>query len=458
MIRLEFDAGSLLVTGSEEELSPILPLLTPDPRVGAYRALACQYRSISAFLTRFRGDCIKDEVPEYRDCHWQLQTKLTLRPYQQEALDAWDEGGRHGVVVLPTGVGKSLVGVNAIARAGFPAIIILPTIELMNQWASQLEEHFGVEVGMLGGGSKDVRDLTVSTYDSASLMMEFLGNRFGTIIFDECHHLPTPTYRIAAEMSAAPCRLGLSATPERDDGGEEVLYDLLGPLVYRREIDEFEKSTLSPYNTKRMQIVMDPDELLEYERNRGRYRDFIRRNGIRMGSPNGWGQFLQYCARSPDGPEVIKAYQKQKRIAGGGKQKVATIWKLLKKHAGERTIIFTALNDLAYQIGETFLLPVLTHLTKAAERKAFMERFREGSYTVMVTSRVLNEGIDVPDASVGIVVSGSGSVREHVQRLGRILRPKQGKQATLYELVSAGTSEVYTSDRRRQHRAYKRRS
>ncbi len=456
MIHLEFDAGSLLVHGSEEELFPVQPLLTPDPRVNAHRALACQYRAILGFLRKFRADQFEDDVPDYREQQWTLQTDLTLRPYQQEAVDTWAVQGRHGVVVLPTGVGKSIVGVQAIAETQLPTLVVVPTIDLMNQWASLLEKHFGCAVGMLGGGSKNALDLTVSTYDSASLMMEFLGNRFGLVIFDECHHLPGPVMRTAAEMCAAPARLGLTATPERDDGAEEIIYDLLGPLVYRREIDEFEQSTLSPYATRRLEVELDPDDLAEYQRNREFYREFLRRNHIRMSSRNGWNQFLQRCATAPDGREAMKAYQTQKRIAGGSRRKIQTIWQLLKKHAGERIIIFTALNDLAYEIGETFLLPVITHLTKAAERKEFLDRFRDGSYRVMVTSRVLNEGIDVPEASVGIVVSGSGSVREHVQRLGRILRPRQGKQAVLYELVSAGTGEVYTSRRRRQHRAYKR--
>ena len=119
--------------------------------------------------------------------------------------------------------------------------------------------------------------------------------------------------------------------------------------------------------------------------------------------------------------------------------------------------MFTADNDTAYRIGETLCLPVLTHKTKAAERKDFLERFRQGEYPVLVTSKVLNEGVDVPEANIGIVVSGSGCTREHVQRLGRILRRAEGKEAVLYELVSDGTSEMNVSDRRRKNSAYSRR-
>ena len=134
------------------------------------------------------------------------------------------------------------------------------------------------------------------------------------------------------------------------------------------------------------------------------------------------------------------------------------VWELANRHSGERMLIFTADNATAYELGRLFFWPVLTHHTKAAERKEFLERFRSGEYPVLVTSKVLNEGVDVPAAAVGVILSGSGSVREHVQRLGRILRPAPGKaQAVLYELISADTSEENVSRRRRNHDAYRRR-
>ena len=153
---------------------------------------------------------------------------------------------------------------------------------------------------------------------------------------------------------------------------------------------------------------------------------------------------------------MFRAFLEQRRIARGGEAKIRKVWELVGEHAGERIIIFTADNETAYAIGRRFGWPVITHRTKPGERKEFLARFREGVYTVLVTSKVLNEGVDVPAVAVGIILSGSGSVREHVQRLGRILRPAPGKeQAVLYELVSSGTSEENVSARRREHRAYK---
>ena len=153
----------------------------------------------------------------------------------------------------------------------------------------------------------------------------------------------------------------------------------------------------------------------------------------------------------PDGRRVFEAYLEQKRISRSGRAKIRTLREILLQNPQERIIIFTADNNTAYAIGRTFALPVLTHHTKSAERKAFLENFRSGKYNILVTSQVLNEGVDVPEASIGIVVSGTASSREHIQRLGRILRPSPGKaQALLYELISAGTSEESVSTRRNE--------
>ncbi len=217
-----------------------------------------------------------------------------------------------------------------------------------------------------------------------------------------------------------------------------------------------EGHVLSPYEIETIPIELTPEEATEYEEKRTLYTNFIRSNGIDFRYKGAWGQFIVRCFTTDGGREVFQAYQRQKQIARTSKNKLNELWTILQKHPGERMIVFTADNDTAYTLGRKFYLPVITHHTKASERKDMLDSFRDGSYTVLVTSKVLNEGIDVPEASVGVILSGSGSPREHVQRLGRILRPSEGKKATLYELVSVGTSETYISQRRRQHRAYER--
>lgn len=455
MVTLEFQLGTLVLDGPAAELEPLSDYCVEDARIGRHRAPANNYAAIVTHLHRSQAP-FRDLAREWQELPLEFDPGMQPRPYQTAALAAWTQQQRRGVVVLPTGSGKSFLAQMAIAATRRPTLVVAPTIDLMQQWAGQLERAFACPVGMLGGGSKELLDLTVSTYDSAALHMEFIGNRYGFLIVDECHHLPGRTSRQVATMCLAPFRLGLTATPERQDDGEELIYELMGPLCYRRDIDEMEGKFLSPYRTERLEFELETDERERYESSRQLYTDFVRRNGINFSSPGGWARFLALCGRLPDGREALNAYLEQKRIARASRAKFNALWELFGQHAGERILVFTADNDTAYAIGRRFFLPVLTHHTKAKERKEFLDAFRAATYPVLVTSKVLNEGIDVPEASVGIVVSGSGSTREHVQRLGRILRPIHGKQATLYELVSVGTSESYVSQRRRQHRAYQR--
>jgi superfamily II DNA or RNA helicase len=149
------------------------------------------------------------------------------------------------------------------------------------------------------------------------------------------------------------------------------------------------------------------------------------------------------------------AYRTQRRLAFAASAKLDYLEHLLFAHRRDRVILFTQDNAAAYEISRRFLVPAITHQTKVKERSRILAGLADGSYGGVVTSRVLNEGIDVPDANVAVVLSGSGSVREHVQRLGRILRKKDGKRAILYELVTEGTGETFTSERRREHSAYR---
>ena len=230
----------------------------------------------------------------------------------------------------------------------------------------------------------------------------------------------------------------------------------IAPAIVGRDIDEFEGRALSPYRTELVPVSLYEDELSAYQSCRQRYVEFLRSCRVDLSRPDGWQQFLRACSQASNGREAFEAYLEQRRLSRSCRAKFEAIWRLLCHHRGERTLVFTADNPTAYEIGQRFCLPVLTHHTRIAERRDLLSAFRSGELPALVTSRILNEGVDVPEASVGIVVSGTGSVREHVQRLGRILRPASGKQAVLYELVSVGTGEEGTSDRRRQHRAYGR--
>lgn len=454
---LSFEAGTLSLRGDLPEPLPpdVAAHVKWDPRTSTWRARGMDYAPVVIGLLA-AGVPLDDRARGFAPVDLKWRKELTLRPHQQQALDRWRQSGSRGIVELPTGAGKTILAVMAIAAVARPALVLVPTIDLLQQWTTVLEDFFGGPVGMLGGGEHRVADLTVSTYDSAVLQMEFIGNRFGLLIADECHHLPGAVYRLAAEMAIAPFRLGLSATPDSGDERDALLTGLLGPVVCRVGIGELEGKYLSGYRTERIEVPLDADEEAGYRFHHRVYTDFLKRHRIAFRSPADWGRFLGLCARSAEGKQVLASFFEQRRIARSGRAKIRMVEELLRRHAGERIILFTADNAGAYLLGRHFLLPVITHRTGVRERKEFLEGFRSGVYPVLVTSKVLNEGVDVPEAGVGIVLSGSASVREHVQRLGRILRPAAGKsEAVLYELVGAGTSEQSISRRRREHAAYR---
>ena len=407
------------------------------------------YRQAVTELKR-GSQAFQDQTRRYYDFQFRAELDLEPRPYQQEAIEAWEQAARCGVVILPTGAGKTLVAQMAIERAGRSTLVVTPTLDLMNQWYDLLVSSFQAEIGLIGGGYFEQGAIVVTTYASAFRFMERMGNQFGLLICDECHHLPSSIYRYVGEMAVAPFRLGLTATPERADGGEALLEQLLGPIVYRREAQEMAGEYLADYSIMRLTVKLGPEERERYEQERTIFRRFIGGQGINMGSVDGWQRFVFLSTRSETGRRAMQAYRESKRIALGTEAKLEVLVKLLQRHRRDRVLIFTAENEMVYRISTRFLIPAITHETPIKERSAWLAAFNQGQVKAVVTSKVLNEGVNIPDASVAIVLSGSGSTREHIQRLGRILRPRPEKEAILYEVVTAGTTEERISERRRE--------
>ena len=452
-ICLAYDRGTLVFSGAPPERLAELPGARHDPRADVWRAEGRCYRAVVEHLRRHNIP-YKDEARAWDRTPWPLRASRDPFPHQTEALEAWWKNGGRGVVVLPTGTGKTHVAVLAVERTARPTLVVTPTIDLLNQWYDQFATAFAVPVGLLGGGYYDFQPLTITTYDSAYIHLERWGHRFGLLVFDECHHLPGPTYLQAAVGSLAPFRLGLTATPERADGQEVLTPSLIGPVVYRREIPEFARQFLADYRVERMYVELSAEEEVRYRAARDHYRGFVAERGISMSGPHGWQRFIQETSRSPEGRAAFRAYREQKQIALAAPAKLHLLGRLLGRHRANRVLIFTYDNATVYRIARRFLIPAITHQTKTKERRRILERFHSGEYTAVVTGQVLNEGVDVPAADVGVVLSGTGSVTEHVQRLGRLLRKHGDKEALLYEVVTRGTAEEFTSERRRQHRAY----
>lgn len=443
---LQFDSGTLLLEGADQS-APVPAVFQWDERVRRWRAPAVAYRQAVEELVRQKRPH-QDEARKYHQFEFRSMLDIEPRPYQQEAIAQWREHGRRGVVILPTGAGKSLVAQMAIEQTGRSTLVVVPTIDLMNQWYDLLLSTFRAEIGLIGGGYFELGALTVTTYSSAFRFMERLGNQFGLIIFDECHHLPGSVYRHAAEMAIAPFRLGLTATPERSDGADAMLEELIGPIVYRRAARELAGEYLADYTVVRIHVHLSPEERTAYERERAIFRSFLDQQGIGLSSLKGWQMFVAASARSEAGRRAMMAYRESKRIALGTDAKLRVLAALLQRHRHDRVLIFTAENEMVYRISEQFFIPAITHQTDIKERRRWLEGFNHGAVLALATSKVLNEGVNIPDASVAVVLSGSGSTREHIQRLGRILRKRPDKEATLYEVVTANTTEERISERR----------
>jgi superfamily II DNA or RNA helicase len=321
----------------------------------------------------------------------------------------------------------------------------------MHQWYAHLLAAFpDAPVGLLGGGAHDSTPLLVATYDSAAIAAEALGNQYALLVFDECHHLPSAFTRVIAEYALAPYRLGLTATPERSDGKHADLRTLIGPEVYRTSVAALSGTVLAAHRLVRLTVRLSPRERQRYEALLETRNRFIQQCGIRLGSVAGWQAFVSASARSRAGRRAMLAHREARALAFGTAGKLRVLADLLAQHHPARTLIFTDDTAMVYRIAREYLIPAITHKTPVKERHDILQRFRAGEYPVVVTSRVLNEGVDVPEASIAVVLSGTGSPREHMQRLGRILRRRDGKLAVLYEVVAGATSEAQVSRRRRQ--------
>jgi superfamily II DNA or RNA helicase len=227
---LRYDNGTILVIGIAH-----VPYASVDPRTKHLRAQALYYQNIVEYLKQSEIACddyVLDLIPSPNMLIDNKNISLTLRDYQQKALDNWTKAGKKGCIVLPTGSGKTVIGVKAIEMINSASIVVVPTLDIMDQWTSVLSKYFpDVKIGNLGGGVDDIEAITVSTYDTAYICAAALGNKFALIIFDEVHHLAAPGYRTIAEQFASPFRLGLTATIEREDELHKDFPRLVGKLL-----------------------------------------------------------------------------------------------------------------------------------------------------------------------------------------------------------------------------------
>jgi DNA excision repair protein ERCC-3 len=343
------------------------------------------------------------------------QDGWSMRPYQEEAVDSFWHGGS-GVVVLPCGAGKTIVGAAAMARAQATTLILVTNTVSARQWKDELVRRTSLtedEIGEYSGTRKEIRPVTIATYQVMTTRRKgvyshlelFDAKDWGLVVYDEVHLLPAPIFRMTADLQARR-RIGLTATLIREDGREGDVFSLIGPKRYD-----------APWKDIEAQGWIAPADCVE----------------VRVTLPD--GERFAYATAEPD---------ERYRLASCTAAKTGLVEDLVARHRGEPTLVIGQYLDQLDELGERLGAPVIKGETRVKERERLFNAFRHGEIDLLVVSKVANFSVDLPSAAVAIQVSGSfGSRQEEAQRLGRLLRPKQdGRTARFYAIVSRDTVDA----------------
>ncbi|MCY0883823.1 MAG: DEAD/DEAH box helicase, partial [Acidianus infernus] len=390
------------------------------------------------------GLTVKELNLEFKKFDFSLS--VTLRDYQNEAIQKWKDNNYRGVIALPTGAGKTIIGIKAIEETKVPTLIVTFTREQMLQWKETIMKFSSIrpEVGLYYSNEKEIKQITLSTYQTAFRHVTELSDKFDLLIIDEAHHLPADKFREVALGILATKRLGLSATPFREDGRHEELFKLMGGIVYYKPVDELiKKGYLAPYDIVQVKVFLTAEE-------RKKYLTLL--NKFRVLSKNKKLKELIILAKNGDSNaiEALKVYNEIKKVVNFAQNKMLKIEEILNKEKGKKILIFTQYVDQAKEIARRFNTLLISGKMSKNERKKVLDTFKFMKSGVLTLTTVGDEGLDIPDASVGIIVTGTSSRRQFIQRLGRILRPVNGKRAILYEIIVAGTQEEYQSKKRKE--------
>ena len=452
-MHLSFDRGTLLLHCPRGALDTYgLPDVRWDRRVERYRAPAFRYSSIVAAFAERGLSWREDRRVDGEGAAVRPWRAIDLRPYQQAALMSWMGANMQGLVVMPTGSGKTRLACAAMSTCGVPTLCLAPTRVLLHQWRAEIEQHYSGQVGCLGDGQRQIAAVTVATFEGAYRRMDRLGGRFGLLVVDEVHHFGAGQRDEALAMCMAPRRLGLTATAPKDAALEE-LTDLLGAPVCELAISDLAGRWLASFDTVVLRLRLTAAERRRYDEASAIFREVYQR--FRTACPGcTWTDFSAAAYRTQHGRRALAAFRRSRRITHFPKAKQAALASLLARHRKSRVLVFTSDNETAYAISRKHLVMPITCDIGRKERELALAAFRSGELATLVSAQVLNEGIDIPDADVAIIVGGVRGAREHVQRVGRLLRPAPGKQATVYELVMLDTHEIRKSNERRRGLAH----
>jgi superfamily II DNA or RNA helicase len=448
---LRFDRGSLRIDAPGATAVPTY--LTWDERVRTWRTEAVNYSRLKEDAATYHLD-LSDQAEKFFDCPALHVNLPPLRPDQDAAVEAWEHARHRGVIVKPTGTGKTEVALAVIARNRVSALIVTPLRDLMYQWQRRIKKGLGVEAGVLGDGRHEIWPITVTTYDSAWIYMKEIGNRYRLVVYDEAHHLPGPTLHESALDCLAPMRLGLTATPQRADGRDRMLEELIGPIVFEESVRDARGRTLAGYSIIRVPIFLADAEQAEFNRLSRQVRAYVAKRR-REGGSFDWKQDIAKLSRTdPDAKEVLRCYHRKLALVHRSAEKLRVLEDIFRLQPTDQCVIFTASNRMALDVSTRFLIPALTAHSDKHERNAVLDLFARGTIRAIAACEVLNEGWDAPALKVGVVLGGEKGTREAVQRLGRLLRRSGDRAARLYEVVIEETSDVRRARRRTQTDAY----
>lgn len=335
-----------------------------------------------------------------------IDLSLDLREYQREWVDRFT-GQKAGVLVGPPGSGKTVAGMGAMAAIGGETLVLVPSRELASQWRESLLEHTSLSPDRIGeyhGGTKEIRPVTIATYQTAGMERHrrlFDERRWGLIVYDECHHVPAPIYKRSTNLQSKH-RLGLSATPVRESDDEAEIFTLIGPPIGTDWSSLFEAG-----------FVMEPDVEIRY---------------------------VPWRSETAESEYASAVGYERRQVAAQNSAKLDEIRHLLDAHSDEKTLLFVDWLEQGKNYEEALDVPFLSGETRYAKRERLLSEFRHGTRDRLIVSRVGDEGIDLPAATVAIIASGlGGSRRQGAQRAGRTMRPVGGAQ--VYVLATRGTDE-----------------
>ncbi|MEM1825298.1 MAG: DEAD/DEAH box helicase [Desulfurococcaceae archaeon] len=375
---------------------------------------------------------------------------VSLRYYQREAVDKWIQNNYRGIIALPTGSGKTIVGIAAVVEKPVRTLIVTYTREQMFQWRDMFIKYTDIDpkfIGLMYSEEKRLAPITITTYQSGFRSINEISPFFNLLVIDEVHHLPADKFRYIARHSIAKYKMGLSATPIREDGKHEELFPLLGGIIYYKTPDELvEQGYLSRYRIITVKVSLTPEERKIFEELRKKYRALVGETSF---------QEVLETARKGDSKavEALRIHSKMKMLLAKSYSKINKAVEIARNEYenGNKVIVFTQYIEQANEISKRLNALLLTGEIPVDTRKNILTRFKESERGILVVTTVGDEGLDIPDANIGIIVSGTGSRRQFIQRLGRLLRPKKNSvEAKLYEIVLEKTPEEYLARKRKR--------